>query len=165
MPTSEFPDRRRPGVDLGPWREFGDDAPPSDRTLTVAEIRSWAIRCRRYLKATRTWGRDVFAGRVALDEEFERNWLDNARRVISQDLQRWEAGLVQIRHGLEDDAGKHLEAEASLEAALRDLDRFLREWVPLGLAVGPSARIELPMDEAQIRAARRKLAELPPLTP
>jgi hypothetical protein len=54
-----------------------------------------------------------------------------------------------------------LPGQSKLENALWHLNYLLEEWVSPRLSASPSARVALKLDEAQLAAIRRQLADLP----
>lgn len=117
----------------------------------------YAGLCCKYVDAVRAWGRAVFAGRVAFDNEAERILRAEGQRLYSQAAEMTAYSRQAERECYE------LEGCRRLEAALWHMQGLLENWVTPKLAVGPTARQGLPLGPAEAEEARRRIAALPPL--
>jgi len=120
-------------------------------------LRHYAALCCTFREGVRQWGRAVFAGRVALDPEVERVWLEDGVRLYSRAVEMLAYGQTAEVPCWE------LEGQAVLQSALWDLYQLLNGWVTPKRAVGPSARQGLPLTPAAAAVARRRVELLPPL--
>ncbi len=120
-------------------------------------LRHYAKLCCEFREGVRQWGRAVFAGHAPFDPQVEEVWLDAGiglyERAVEMQAFGWQAEVPCYE----------LDGRAALDAALRNLDLLLRNWVTPKLAVGPAARqpIDLPAPAAE--EVRRRIAALPPL--
>jgi hypothetical protein len=120
-------------------------------------LRHYAALCCEFREKVRQWGRAVFAGRVALDPEVERTWLEEGTRLF---VRAYEI----LAYGQAAEASCFvLEGHAALRSALWDLSRLLHGWVTPKLAIGPSARQKLALSPQASEEVRRRIASLPPL--
>ena len=120
-------------------------------------MRYYARLCCELREKVRHWGREVFAGHVAFDPDVEEIWLSEIIRLH-------EASVEALAYG--EPAEKEcfmLEGAQALRAALWDLEKLVANWRAPKLAVGPGARIGLPLSPAAADVVRRRIERLPPL--
>ena len=123
-----------------------------------AVFRHYAATCCNYVEEVKRWCQEVFAGRVALDPDVDRLLRSEgsglylrALEVAAYGRKAEETCYACDEHGM-------------LNSALWSLYRILYPWVTPRLAVGPSARLGLPLSGDQAEEARRRLAALAPLS-
>ena len=122
-----------------------------DRTLDDT-LGHYAELCHEFRDGLRRWGRAVFSGRLEFNPDVERVWLKDGRRLCSRAKDVYASGLRSA--GLREP----LEKLAVLETALGDLDRLLTGWVTPRLAVGPSARRRILLDQAATEEELQRVA-------
>jgi hypothetical protein len=118
----------------------------------------YARLCCEYNEAVRQWGRAIFSGTAAYNEEAEAALHDEGIGLLlytSELLGRSRALRIQCFI---------LDGHERLESALSDLTRLLENWVTPSLAVGPMARNGLAIDSKAAEEFRRRVAALAPLS-
>lgn len=120
-------------------------------------LRNCAKWCDEVRIAIREWGKGVFAGRVAFDAEVEQMFIAEGRNVYQH-----ARDVLSLGKASEDECYV-LSGPAFLQAALWRLDQLLRNWVTPTPAIGPSARLGLPLSGAAAEEARQRVAALQPL--
>lgn len=122
-----------------------------------AELLHYTGLCREYLVNCRDWYRGVFSGRLRCEPAVERVWREYGQRLLNgsaEKLRRAEAddGVCYIVSG-----------QSRFADVVRELERFVSNWVTPTLAVAPSARRKLNLTDAEIAEVRRRLDDMPPV--
>lgn len=118
-------------------------------------VTCYANGCCSFMQQFRKWTNDVFAGRVAHNEQAERSWQLELTKLRDRAMQlaNYVTQAESMCHSLDE--------ENRLCAVIYDMDWILQNWVSPKLAVGPSARRVLKPE--LVEAARRRVAALKPL--
>lgn len=114
--------------------------------------------CLEVFAAVVLWAQDVFAGKIAYDPEAERLWRAEVGQIYSQAKRFWQIGRKAEVPCWE------LAGQSKLETALWNLNFLLQDWVTPKLAIAPSPRVTLQLDDDEYAAIRQQLAELPALS-
>ncbi len=115
--------------------------------------------CCELHSAMRSWGRDVFAARVAFDKAAEEIWLKTGTRVLAAAKEALSLG-EQLETPCFVLSGLSL-----LKGAISDLEFLMNNWVTPKPSVAPSPRHGICADEQSADAVCEKvqsLAKLPP---
>lgn len=132
-----------------------DHGEGSECATLEAFLSKYAGACCEFVTRIQAWADDVFAGRVAYNEQAEQSW-----RLELTKLRNRARSLADYAHQAEVKCHS-LDEEKRLDISIHVMDWFLDHWVTPKLAVGPSARRKLRPEV--IEAARQRVASLKPL--
>lgn len=121
-----------------------------------AMLGHYAKLCCELVEAVRAWGRAVFTGHVAFDQQVELLWKNECVHLYRR---AWElAALAEQAEG----PCYALDGKAALFAALLRLYQLITPWVTPKLALSPSARTRGILEPAALEEVRQRVYELPP---
>ena len=138
-------------ADLSNRMDRCDNGEGMDCEIVDDSMRHYASLCREFRENIRSWGQEVFAGRVAFDAEVQKAFQTTGKNLYSRALETFEFGRQAQTPCYE-----------ILGFALRDMSILMSGWVTPALAVGPSARQGLVLEPDAAAEAMRRIESLPP---
>ncbi len=157
MTTFDLAEIRGFAADLGTRMDRCDNGEGMECASLDDSMRHYASLCCEFRENVRSWGREVFAGRLTFDPEVEKVFQTNGTKLYSRTLETFEFGRRAQTPCYD------LPGVAILGFALRDLYVLMSGWVTPALAVGPSARQGLVLEPDAAAEAMRRIESLPPL--
>lgn len=128
----------------------GDKCELIDRQLECC-----AAICGDVANALRAWALGVFSGEVVFDPAAESLWRSEVNQIYVNAIRVWQLGRKAEVPCWE------LAGQNKLASALWELNWLLEKWVTPKLSIGPSARVNLKLNEDQIQAIQTQLRKMP----